>query len=505
MFDAAVIVPRPVKAQVISDLGMRCSANEIPDPLVQWTVFQYRHAKPDGWWLAEGSLFEGSASPRNSYGEIAAAEQVTVNDCTSAICIADGRLLVIVSPNEGDEPAIWIAATCSQITVETEGSQGLRGRPSEITLTGNGWTLKIGAVSRVFRNWVQKGVQRGHLEERFNTGQEASLVTALAQAAEVVPSEPIEAAPTDAPKVGEGYLWQPEDSLGGIYRLIRQGQATTATWLVDREQPVVDQVRALEALDWVPSNAVEVIVKGTQSNSLGELYDPEMPPGRLITPFPNIHLVIYAAGGDDDHPIRRYLWPALNTDGSLSLDPGEQIEMEWEPSVREIASHGAQAPDGLGSVPKSTPLLERRGFLTNKRIVFVGRRDPAEMSGEDLNIWSVTHFRWEWIYELGISRMAQFKRSGLLAKKTLLLEAEAFYARLRLANQGIYELRFSGPLGAAGPIAELLQHSVELAAFGSEREVQATDQQTSELPYATITRTATPITGAVPYSIPDQL
>src|ERR1039458_4149467 len=339
MLDAAVLIPRPTKERVLADLGMRCSEKEIPDPLAQWTGVQNRHAMTYGWWLAAGGFFEGGASPLNAYGELAAAEHVTAGTttepslpaaaaltqlqatttCTAAFCIADGRLLAIVSPNDAGEAAIWVAATCSDVVVEPRGSQGMRGRPKEIGLSARGWKMELIEVSRLYRRWDQKGFKRGTIEERFQTGQETSLVAAFADASKVTPTQHVDQAPIDAPRVGDGYVWAREDMLGGLFRLIRQGQPTTATSLIDRELPVEDQVTALEAIDWVPQAVLSPILKTTQGGTTGKLWLPELPDGRVGSPFPNIHLQLLL-GDEAHHPVHRYFWPSFSKTGDLCLD-----------------------------------------------------------------------------------------------------------------------------------------------------------------------------------------
>jgi hypothetical protein len=68
LFEGAVLVERPARARVLAELGLRGSANEIPDPLEQWESPKMRDAKPDGWWLAEGAFFEGLPVPSTAMG-----------------------------------------------------------------------------------------------------------------------------------------------------------------------------------------------------------------------------------------------------------------------------------------------------------------------------------------------------------------------------------------------------------------------------------------------------
>jgi hypothetical protein len=505
MLDAAVLIPRRATEHVLRDLGMRCSEKEIPDPLAQWTGVQNRHAKPDGWWLTLGCFFEGGASPLNDYGELAAAREVTADSCTGAFCIADGRLLTIVRPNEPGESAIWVAATCSGLTVETRGSQGLRGRAKEISLTGNGWKMELIEVSRLFRHWEQKGFKAGHIEERFQTGQEASLIKAIADASTVSPSKPVDAAPVDAPSLGEGYAWPREERLGGLHRLLRQGQPTAATSLVDRELPVGDQVAALEAIDWVPRTVLAPILQATRDGTMGKLSTPELPDGRVGSPFPGVHIQLLL-GGEASNPIHRYLWPSFSPSGELSLDRGEEIMHSWEPSDSLIVGYRADDPDGIGNAGTPPALLDRRAYLTNHRLVSVARRDPTGIEPSDERPWCASHYRWEWIYEVGIMRVIKFKRTGIRAKKIAIEDTEGFYVRLRLASEGIYEIRFPETGERTGALRDLVDRSVSLTGdSGSGREIGEAATSTNELMFATLIRNAVPISGVVPYSLPEQL
>jgi len=522
MLDAAVIIPRPAKERVLADLGMRCSEKEIPDPLAQWTGVQNRHAMPDGWWLAAGCFFEGGASPLNAYGELAAVEHVTAGtatelslpsaavftqlqattSCTGAFCIADGRLLAIVSPNDAGEAAIWVAVTCSDVVVEPRGSQGMRGRPKEIGLSARGWKMEMIEVSRLYRRWDQKGFKRGTIEERFQTGQETSLVAALADASKVTPSQQVDQPPLDAPSVGDGYVWARQDALGGLFRLIRQGEPTTATALVDRELSVADQVSALEAIDWIPTTVLSPIIKATREEIMDKLWVPDLPEGRVGSPFSNAWLQLFL-DAESTHPIHRYFWPSFTSTGDLCLDLGETISHSWVPSASLISSHKPTEADGIGNAGTPPQVLDHHAYLTTTRLVSNARRDPSNVEQGDGRLWCSSHFRWEWVYEVGVVRITKFKRAGILAKKVPVEETEGLYARLHLASGTILEIRFSEAMDGSGAVRDLLDHCLQLiAASGANRQVQPEAQSTKELTFAAVVRTAVPISGAVPYSLP---
>jgi hypothetical protein len=514
MLDAAVLIPRPVEERVLPDLGMRCSEKEIPDTLANWT--RDHNLKPDGWWLAAGCFFEGSASPLNSYGELAEAEQVTAGramelslasanlltqlqattNCTAAFCIADGRLLVIVSPNDASEAAIWVAAACSSVTVESRGTQGLRGRPLEVCITGKDWTMQLREIAR---NYLER--VRGKLDGRFQTGQEASFLKALADASAVSPKE----AADTAPLIGADYVWRPEDSLGGIYRLIRGGHVTTATALVDRELPMEDQLKILEAMDWVPQTVLSSIVKATREGTLDKLWIPELPDGRVGSPFPNVNLQLFV-GGEASHPVHRYLWPSFSSSRDLNLDHGEELEHSWKPSASVIARHSPNDPDGIGAVGTPVPSLDQHGYMTNARLVSSARRDPSGVGQGDERLWCASHYRWEWIYEVGTVRLTKFKRTGIFAKPVPFEDTEGLYLRMRLASGWIYEIRFPEVSNQPALLRELVDRSAQLiVASGSDRQIRPETHSTNKLALATISRSAVPIGGAIPYSLPDRV
>jgi hypothetical protein len=365
--------------------------------------------------------------------------------------------------------------------------------------------MELTEVSRLHRRWDQKGFKRGTIEERFQTGQEISLIAALASASKVTPSQQIDLPPIDAPPVGDGYVWVRQDTLGGLFRLIRQGRTTTATSLIDRELPVEDQVTALEAIDWVPQAILPPIIKATAEGTTGKLWVPELPGGRVASPFPHIHFQLYL-GGENDHPVRRYFWPAFSKTGELCLDHGEQVSHSWTPSASQISSHKVSEPNGIGSPLTPALVLDQRAYLTDYRLVSCARRDPSGIEPNDERLWCASHYRWDWIYEVGIARITKFKRTGMLAKKIPVEETEGLYARLRLASGVIFEIHFPERTDQTAAYRELVDRCVQLIiGSGADREIQPETHSSNDLAFATIVRTAVPISGAVPYSLPEQL
>ena len=438
MFDGAVAVPRWRRSSRLEELGMRNSEKEIPDPLAQWTGAGHEHNKPDGWWVSSGCYFEGPAYSINRYGELSAAEPVTVTKATAALCIFDGRTMVIVSPHEEAEPAIWIGATCSEVEVSsseaTVESAGEASSADEVTLSGGGWILKLALVSRLHRRWEQPGFKRGWIESKVQPGQAKSLVKALSKANSVTPKEPAEAPPSDLLPVGQGYEWIREEGLGGVYRLTKRGVPTTATWPVDQELSTAEQLAALGELDWIPMEVMDQLVSRTKGGDLGKLWAPELPYGRVMPPFGILYLELECEGGEPDHPVRDYLWPSLERDGSLRLEPGETVEREWQPTAYTTESFSNERAHSPSLYAKKPPIVGHRAYLTTNRIACIGRA-AADGTSVANSTWHAVHFRWEWVSEVGWLRQSNFKRSFLRKTKTPLEEKEAFIVRIGLNSR----------------------------------------------------------------------
>ena len=497
--DGAVLVARPVTARAIRELGMRCSGNEIPDPLEAWPSYSYRHAKPDGWWLAAGAVFDGNAWPLNGYGELSAAEFRNADNCTAAFCTVRGRLLAIVSPNGQSDPAIWINVAASRVRVDV----GPSGPSTQVMIAGAGWTLKAIEVARLFRNAVQKGVRPTEISERSQPGQMRSFVDGIATAAQIHPGyAPVD--PTaDAPPLGQGYVWVQESGLGGLYRLVRMGQPTTATSLVDRELPADEQVKALYAIDWVPSTYVGPIVEATEARAMPRPYRPTLPADRVNPPLLRIYLAVHLNGQPASHPVSRYMWPSLDGD-ELVLEPGEDIVRTWiAPTVRlERLKSASDRGRGVDAGSPGTP--EPRIYLTSRRVVAIAQRDPASISGEDQRRWWGAHFWYEWIRELGMIEHTSFKRTMFRARPTGHRTSYAPYIQVGLASGAINEMSFPGVPAADGGSEALLAHLSELIEAAPGRDLPEEIASTDERKFGITKRRARGVAGAIPYSLPSR-
>lgn len=138
------------------DLGMRCDSREIPDPLAD--------GEPRGWWLsAMAFVQEGVTSDPDV--------KLPTHQGIGALVVTPQSFHAIVAPQAASAPAAWVSAPLGSLQVAASGSQGLfKKRPEmvEIAAPGDGWSLTVAMVSRLFRS-----------SNRAQSGQEASLLEAL--------------------------------------------------------------------------------------------------------------------------------------------------------------------------------------------------------------------------------------------------------------------------------------------------------------------------------------
>lgn len=424
----------PARARVISDLRMRSSAQLIPDPLEAWENQANLKLKPEGWWLAETAVFDGNASYLNRYEELSAPEEFRAGNATAAFCVTkDGRLLGILSPNSPSEPSVWIGTACARVQVRPDSDS----KSAAVTIAGDGWTVQLGGLSRLYRSLGQKshtgakiaasalafgatdiliipsgGRSGATLNGRYETGQTRSFVQAVATGAGV--TAPYEFTKPDGPPRGRGYRWLQQPELGGLYRLERKGELTTATWLVDRELPVDEQADALEKIDWLPRAWLDHLASQTRDGTLPKLFIPELPPGRVNQPLSTVYLGIILGDEPATHPVSRYLWPSLQN-GVPSLDAGEEVLLERR-LTRSKLSRGNRDTAASGSELGSKGTTEARIYVTNQRVIAIAKRSPENVGADDTRGWWASHFRHEWIYEVGMHEETAFKRTLLRAR-----------------------------------------------------------------------------------------
>jgi hypothetical protein len=524
--DGAVAVPAPenlavleqmwlpAKAKVIADLQMRSSSREIPDPLERWEHPSNLKLKPEGWWLSEDVSFHGQASEINFYKEISEPTETELSDATAAFCVTkDGRLLGIISPDGRDEPSIWISTACARVQATAASDS----RASVLEITGAGWTVRLSGVARLHRHVKSGGSAAktgakiaafavadililpgggktsGEVEGRFEANQTPSLVGAIASGSGV--SSHFEFVQPDGPPLGQGYRWIADPGLGGVYRLERMGEPTTATSLVDRELPRGEQLSALDAIDWAPRAMVDWVRKRVEDETEPRLSRPELPAGRVNHPFWLNSLGLNISDGAQVHPVTRYLWPSLS-DGEPSLDSGEQIIREYR-AERVCLSAPSSAEQAYSSSEIGTEKTgATRIFVTNQRLIVVATRSQDAVQ-ED-RAWWAAHFRHEWVYEVGTEAAKRFKVKMLSLKPKPGTESHetALYLRMRQTSAAVHELKFPGFADAS--FVSTLVAAITTTPGRSVSEISYHHEATG----FEVTRTAQVISDAIPYSLP---
>lgn len=504
----------PVKAKAIADLQMRSSSREIPDPLEHWEHPSNLELKPEGWWISENASFQGHASAMNSYHEVSAPSEIELSDATAALCVTkDGRLLGIISPNGRNEASIWISTACARVKAEAASSD----KASAVTITGDGWNVHLSSVHRLHRNVKSGGsaVKTGaklaafaaadililpgggkrssEVEGRLEMNRTPSFVDGIRNGSAV--SSRFEFVKPDGPPLGQGYRWISDPGLGGVYRLERNGELTTATFLVDRELPRDEQLAALDAIGWAPRAMVDWVRKRVADESEPKLSRPELPAGRVNHPFWLNSLGLNVGDAPQDHPVTRYLWPSLSG-GGPSLDAGEHVLHEYRAQHVHLSAPSSAKQAYSSSEIGTGNTGATRIFITNQRLIAVANRSQDTV--QDGKAWWVSHFRHEWIYEVGTESTKKFKVKMITLKPKPGTETcdAAIYVRMRQSSAAVHELKFPGFADAtfittlvaaltASPGRSLSETSYHHKATGLE-----------------VDRTAKVISGAIPYSLP---
>jgi hypothetical protein len=526
IIEAAVVVPAPqneavlerlgipAKARVIHDLEMRSSSRGFPDPLEEWENPANLKLKPEGWWLSEDASFVGNASTVNAYQELSAPEPVSANNATAAFCVTkDGRLLAVISPNVASEASVWIGTTCSRVKVALDGDS----KTAALTIASEDWTVYLGDVSRLYRSIKEKnhtaakagaalvgfgltdililpsGGKRGpELNGRYQTEQTRSLIEAISNGAKTPAS--YELAKPDGPALGEGYRWIKDQGLGGLYRLERKCELTTATSLVDQELPVADQIDALEKNSWVPRAMVNRIIEQTRDGTLPKVFIPRLPAGRVNQPLNTVYFGVIIGDEPASHAVSRYMWPSLSH-GALKLDEGEELLFERQLTRAKLSHLSSTETAASGQELGSKGTTEARVYVTNQRVVAVAKRSRDGVPADDKRRWWASHFRHEWIYEVGTHEETPFKRTLVRAKPKDGTTSVAPFIRVMQVH-GVHELLFIG-LDDRSFISDVV-NAVNNAGVG--REVTEAHAEHEAMFFRT-KRASTRISNAVPYSL----
>ena len=371
-----------------------------------------------GWWIGENAAFTGQASAINSYQEVSAPFEIKLSGATARFCVTqDGRLLGIISPNRPSDASVWISCACAH--VQARAANGAK--DSALMIGGDAWTLHLARAHRVYRRLTKGGsaVKAGakvaafaaadililpsggrrssEVEGRIQMNQTPAFVEAITNASHV--RSRFDFVKPDGPPLGQGYRWIAEPGLGGVYRLERSGSLRRPPRLVDRECREANSLpRSTQSAGrhprWWSGSASASKMETSQSsggrNSLSaasSIRSGWTGLARTWTMSCGSTRLFGTCG-----PVSR---------GEPVLDAGEQVLHEYRaPRVRvSVPSSAEQADSGPETDIGRTGAT--RMFITNQRLIVVAARSrDAGTAGKP---WWVSHFRHEWIYEVGTS------------------------------------------------------------------------------------------------------
>ncbi len=471
--DLAVIVEAREAARAVPVLGMRCDKKEVPEPLAG--------PEPSGWWVAL-STFRGQARAGGETKQLGDLVSITAQGVV-ALAVAGRRLLGIVSPDTSTAPAIWFASSISALRIESSGSQGVfKKRPTDIRLSTREWTLELAQVNRIFRpsNMIQYG-------------QEGSLLTAMAALTPPIPNvssgstswaagqgaedgggrlyEHLSSNPPPPPTSQaqnplpapagsntpvETLTWERNSELGGLYVLHVDGTPLAATALVDRNLSRGEQAEALAELDWPPPQQMIALYEATIQSKLSPPSHMILPGGRHTSPFlGGFAAVMDGDEGENQHPVRRYLYPHVTREGQVALEPGERLLLVWRSSKPKILTR-KKADGKLITSPTAAPSQLRNmwGILTTQRLVFQGHLnilvsaqgdyslklglaspalDELRATFRQIKRWSecpnlfwAFHIRHEWVCEVGHGYVPDRKKPLLTKEEKTNFVSAAF-------------------------------------------------------------------------------
>lgn len=157
----AVIQPDH-SARKVPELGMTCNGRDVPK--------SEQLGKKAQWFLVGIAGFDGCGSLARDDGKLTSGHQTSALGM-AATGIDNGYLVMLVAPPEKSQPKIWISAPLKDLTVTTEGTQGLFAkRPKTISIASPEWELTLGEVAK-----ASFDPQHGYRQMK----KEAKLVEAL--------------------------------------------------------------------------------------------------------------------------------------------------------------------------------------------------------------------------------------------------------------------------------------------------------------------------------------
>jgi hypothetical protein len=164
--DGTALMDARNAARQLQALEMKCDGKEIPEAL--------DGAKPIGWWIASECTFGGEVASGRETGTLGQKKDIVMKG-PAALAVFEERVIGILSPDSGAEPALWWSWPLTSTAVEGHGTQGaFKKRPSKLRLDrgggaeGDGDSIVLGGVARLYRS-----------SGRYQTGQEGSLLKAL--------------------------------------------------------------------------------------------------------------------------------------------------------------------------------------------------------------------------------------------------------------------------------------------------------------------------------------
>jgi hypothetical protein len=161
----AVIVQNRSGTRRLETLGMRGDEREIPSPLTATCPISY--------WVGFGGI-SGTAALLGDGQSLVPGYEVGVMG-TIALALHDRRLFGIISSTDATGPAVWLAASLTELQVSSSGKVGVfNKRPQRIEIRNDEWELLIRQVQSLKRD-------SGDLRKARETELLAALVAAVTQ------------------------------------------------------------------------------------------------------------------------------------------------------------------------------------------------------------------------------------------------------------------------------------------------------------------------------------
>lgn len=208
-------------------------------------------------------------------------------------------------------------------------------------------------------------------------------------------------------------LWSPAGA--GIYQLHRDGQAAPVTSLVDRSDHRDVQLDELSThANWLPEQELVAQFTSIVNGSQAATSEPWQPPsGWLASPcVRRFDVLLGPDDGTEEHPLRAYLWPRLDADGSLILEEGEIVLNSHAVDHTEIGSHSSHAVRSftnrriVTTADLDLPMSYQEdsnmalGLVSPTMMEAVSAWKAFKRRGQNVGRRWVVHLRYEWISEI---------------------------------------------------------------------------------------------------------